>query len=113
MIAFAIPAAVTGLIANARAIALHGRPPDFAEIQKAAQAQTFEIERPGRTVLIGEIPRGEGGGQAQEGCAGRRQEFPGVHDPRGVEALLQGAQGLDPDLPTSAGMYGAWSRPTA
>ena len=64
---FAIPASVTGLIANARAIevSVSNARQTLVEIQKAAQEQTFEIERPGRTVLIGEIPRGQGGGQAQ------------------------------------------------
>jgi hypothetical protein len=64
---FAIPASVTGLIANARAIevSVSNARQTLVEIQKAAQAQTFEIERPGRTVLIGEIPRGQGGGQNQ------------------------------------------------
>ncbi len=65
---FAIPAAVTGLIANARAIevSVSNAEQTLVEIQKAAQAETFEIERPGRTVLIGEIPRRRGGGQGQD-----------------------------------------------
>ena len=64
---FAIPAAVTGLIASARAIevSVSNARQTLVEIQKAAQQETFEIERPGRTVLVGEIPRGQSGGQAQ------------------------------------------------
>jgi hypothetical protein len=56
---FAIPQAVTGLIANTKAIevSVSNARQTLTEIQKAAQAQTFEIERPGQTVLAGQIPR--------------------------------------------------------
>ena len=56
---FAIPQAVTGLIANTRAIEVSASNAEqtLVEIQRAAQQETFEIERPGRTVLSGEIPR--------------------------------------------------------
>jgi hypothetical protein len=70
---FAIPTAVLGLIQNTRAIevAVSNARQTLTEIQKAAQQQTFEIERPGRTVLIGEVPRRQGGnGQGQQGQQG-------------------------------------------
>ena len=56
---FAIPAAVTSLIASARSIevSVSNARQTLLEIQQAAQNQTFQIERPGRTVLSGDIPR--------------------------------------------------------
>ncbi len=56
---FAIPAAVTSLIANARSIevSVSNARQTLLEIQRAAQEQTFQIQRPGRTVLSGQIPR--------------------------------------------------------
>lgn len=56
---FAIPQAVTGLIAQTRSIevSVSNARQTLTEIQKAAQAETFEIERPGRAVLAGQIPR--------------------------------------------------------
>ena len=73
---FAIPAAVTGLIFNQRVgarsieVALSDARQTLKEIQLAAQEQTFQIRRPGRTILegkIAELEGGGGGGQSQGG----------------------------------------------
>jgi hypothetical protein len=73
---FAIPAAVTGLIFNQRLgaesieIALSDAEETLIEIQQAAQDETYQIERPGRTVLEGKIPNllaEARGDQAQDG----------------------------------------------
>lgn len=58
---FAIPTPVTGLIPNTRSIeiALSGDRQTLQAIQSAIEEETFEITRPGRTVLSGRIPREE------------------------------------------------------
>jgi hypothetical protein len=64
---FAIPQAVTGLIANTRAIevSVSNARQTLKEIQKAAAAETFQIERPGSTVLAGDIPEQPASGADQ------------------------------------------------
>ena len=54
---FAIPQTVASLIARARSIevSVSNARATLAEIQKAAQAETFRIAQPGRTVLAGSI----------------------------------------------------------
>ena len=73
---FAIPAAVTGLIFNERLgaeaieVALSDAEETLVEIQQAAQDETYQIERPGRTILQGKIPNlfaGAGDTQGQGG----------------------------------------------
>lgn len=61
---FAIPGAVTGLIAQSTAIevSLSNARSTLREIQAAAQAETYQINRPGKTVLRGRIG---GGGRGQ------------------------------------------------
>jgi hypothetical protein len=56
---FAIPTAVTSLISRARSIevSVSNARQTLVEIQRAANQETFQIQRPGRTVLAGEIPR--------------------------------------------------------
>ncbi len=56
---FAIPSAVTSLIARARSIevSVSNARQTLVEIQRAANQETFQIQRPGRTVLSGQIPR--------------------------------------------------------
>ena len=100
---FAIPPAVTGLIFNPRLGAVDRgrasptRRQTLTEIQQAAQDETFQIERPGRTVLEARIPDVPAAGRPGLG-PGRLavgQELAGVHDPGRVEALLQRTQRLD------------------
>jgi hypothetical protein len=66
---FAIPTAVTGLIARTRAIevSVSNGQETLDEIAKAARNETFEIERPGQTVLTGTIPRRPPGQGQSEG----------------------------------------------
>jgi hypothetical protein len=66
---FAIPAEVIALILRARAIEVSSSNAEetLTQIQQAAQDETFRIRRPGRTVLIGEIPRGNRGNGAAQG----------------------------------------------
>jgi hypothetical protein len=70
---FAIPAAVTGLLFNQRVgaesieISVSDAEQTLLEIQQAAQDETFRIERPGRTVLEGEVPQGPTAGTAAGG----------------------------------------------
>lgn len=60
---FPIPSDVLGVISRARSIEVSASNAEqtLVEIQQAAQDETFRIERPGRTVLEGEIQRGEAG----------------------------------------------------
>jgi hypothetical protein len=59
---FAVPPAVVSLIFNRRIgaesieVALSDAEETLVEIQQAAQDETYQIERPGRTVLEGKIP---------------------------------------------------------
>jgi hypothetical protein len=56
---FAIPQAVAGLITRTRAIEISSSNGEeiILQIQQAAQDGTFQIRRPGQTILRGEIPR--------------------------------------------------------
>ena len=56
---FAIPTAVTSLISRTRSIevSVSNARQTLVEIQRAANQETFQIQRPGRTVLTGQIPR--------------------------------------------------------
>ena len=55
---FAIPTAVTGLVASTQfiEISLSNARQTLKEIQAAAQAETYQITRPGSTVLRGRVP---------------------------------------------------------
>jgi anti-sigma factor RsiW len=67
---FAVPPAVVSLIFNQRLgaesieIALSDAQETLTEIQQAAQDETYQIERPGQTVLEGRIPDFDAAGQA-------------------------------------------------
>ena len=62
---FAIPTAVTGLISRAQAIevSVSNARQTLVEIQRAAEQETFQIQRPGRTVLSGDIPQAPAGAE--------------------------------------------------
>jgi hypothetical protein len=63
-----IPAAVAGPISQARAIEISLSDPEeiLSAAQSALDAGSLEIERPGETVLQGDVPRGTSGGGDQQ-----------------------------------------------
>ena len=98
---FSIPSAVLPLVARVTFVDVSIAPVKSVRklVRDAIENTELVLEEPGELILRGEIPKSAGrrlgGGHRRRLSSGLGQQLARVHDPGGIEALLERPQGLE------------------